>query len=210
MTKRILLALAGLMMSIAANAQVFHEEGYDYFYDYDHRVVLRSTVVCEEEMQDLWNGDYVRLNGYVYIYRGRTKITYGDKIWLIHTGYYIVERSGWQYLIDPDGNKTGVYGDIVNPTMSDAVAVYKSGWWYLYTSDGYRMGNIYSETEPSAYWNGYYSYQSGGYYRIATPDGESISVTYSDERPTLTNAGLFRVSRGGNYYLIDTEGNRVY
>ena len=211
MKKRIITALLGLIAAIAANAQSFHEDGYSYFFDYDHRVVIRSTVSCDTEAQDLWNGDYVRLyGGYVYIYRGGTKITYGDKIWLIHTGDYIVERGGHEYLIDSDGDKTGLYGDTINPTLSDALAVYRGGWWYLYSRDGYRMGNIYSEIEPSAYWNGYYSYLSGGYYRIATPEGESISGTYSDEKPTLTNAGTFRVLRGGNYYFIDTDGNRVY
>lgn len=210
MTKRIITALACLLAAFAANAQTFHEGGYSYFFDYDHRVVLRSTVVCDTNMQDLWNGDYVKINGCVYIYRGNTKITYGDKIWLIHTGDYIVQRSGWEYLIDSDGNKTGVYGETVNPTLSDALAVYKGNWWYLYTRDGYRLGNIYSEIEPVAQWNGYYTYLSGGYYRVATPDGRSISGTHSEELPTLTNAGTFRVLRGGRYYFVDTDGNRVY
>lgn len=91
-----------------------------HFFDYDHRVVIRSSVSCDTEGQDLWNGDYVRLSGnYVYIYRGRTKITYGENIWLIHTGDYIAARSGWEYLFDSDGNKTGLYGEIIKPTLSD-------------------------------------------------------------------------------------------
>lgn len=211
MTRRIFTVLIAFIAAVAANAQVFHEDGYSYFFDYDHRVVIRSSVSCDTEGQDLWNGDYVRLSGnYVYIYRGRTKITYGENIWLIHTGDYIVARSGWEYLFDSDGNKTGLYGEIIKPTLSDALTVYRGGWWYLYTRDGRKMGNIYSEIEPSAYWNGYYSYFSGGYYRIATPNGESISGSYSDEVPTLTNAGTFRVLRGGNYYFIDTDGKRAY
>ena len=211
MAKRIFTVLIAFIAAVAANAQVFHEDGYSYYFDYDHRLVIRSTVICDTEGQDLWNGDYVRLSGnYVYIYRGRTKITYGENIWLIHTGDYIVARSGWEYLFDSDGNKTGLYGEIIKPTLSDALTVYRGGWWYLYTRDGRKMGNIYSEIEPSAYWNGYYSYFSGGYYRIATPNGESISGSYSDEVPTLTNAGTFRVLRGGNYYFIDTDGKRAY
>lgn len=211
MKKRIIIALLGLVAAVAAKAQVFHEEGYSYYFDSDHRLVIRSTVKCEEDAQDLWNGDYVRLyGGSVYIYRGRTKITYGDRIWLIHTGDYIVRRGGREYLIDSDGNRTGLYGDTINPTLSNALAVYRGGWWYLYYRDGSRMGNIHSEIEPSAYWNGYYSYYSGGYYRIATPGGESISGTHSEEKPTLTNAGTFRVLRGGNHYFVDTDGSRVY
>lgn len=212
MTNRIITALFALMLALASNAQTpYHEDGYSYYFDYDHRVVVRSTVVCDTEGQDLWNGDYVRLNGgWVYIYRGRDKVTYGDKVWLIHTGDYIVSRGGWEYLIGPDGDKTGLYGETVNPTLSDALTVYRGGWWRLYTRDGERMGNICSEIEPAPYWNGYYSYYSGGYYRIATPDGESVSGTHSEEKPTLTAAGTFRVCRGGNYYFIDTDGNRVY
>lgn len=210
MKRIVFLAFITLYIGIVS-AQTFHEDGYVYYYDYDHRVVVREMVACTEDYQDLWNGDYVRIIGdYVYIYRNGNRITYGDKIWLEHTGDYTVQRGNYMYLLDSDGNNWGVSGNTINLLWNKVCEVEKGDYWYLYTRDGDRIGNVYSTGRFDLFWNGYYGYQTGDiYYRIADENGYYVTNTYSEKDPDLTNAGYFRVYRGNSSYLVDTNGNRV-
>lgn len=208
-----LLLLAVSVICGTLRAQTYQEDGYSYYYSYDHRVVVRSCVECTDHYQDLWNGDHVRIiNGTVYIYRGNTRVTYGDRVWLEHTGNYTVERGGTMYLQDDDGNNTGVYGTVIDVLWNGICRVKRSnGYWYLYTRNNQRLGSIYSTEKIGIYWNGYYSYRTqDGYYRVADDDGDQMSNSYSEEEATLTNGGNFTCLRNGSYYTIDTSGRRVY
>lgn len=204
------IAAAMLLGGFSLKAQTYEEDGYRYLYDYDHRVVVRKAVVCDEDYQDLWNGDYVRLNGnHKFIYRNGSRFTYGEKVWLMHNGRYIVRFGDYEYLLDEDGNRSGVYGNTVNLYWTGVCGVQRGGNWYLYTTNGYRLGSVYSNEEFSVYWNGTYVYQVGSYYYVADSDGNQIPNTYSDEEPDLLNSGNYRVYRSGHTYIIDPSGRRV-
>lgn len=202
--------LSPFAFSPQANAQTYYENGYKYLYDYDHRIVVRECVACTEDYQDLWNGDYVRLrNNRVYIYSNGTQVTWGDRVWLEHTGQYTVKRGSNMYLQDAYGNDTGVWGNNIYVFWNGVCSVTRGNNRYLYTSNNYRLGSVYSNDDIYIYWNGYYAYHTN-YWHIADPDGQTVSNTYSDEAPDLTSAGYFKCYRNGQTYLIDTRGNRVY
>lgn len=195
----------------SAGAQTYYDEEYNYLFDYDHRVVVRKAVEACEDYQDLWNGDYVRLrNDRVYIYRNGSSFTYGDKVWLMHNGRYIVRRSGYEYLLDGSACTTGVSGDVVDLLWNGICRVKKGSYWYLYTDDGCRLGSIYSEEKITPYWNGTYCYYSGSYYRVADAGGYYINNSYSDREPVLLDSGNYRVWRGDYSYVIDDDGDKVY
>ncbi|MCQ2346674.1 MAG: hypothetical protein MJZ92_01940 [Paludibacteraceae bacterium] len=195
---------------LSISAQTFYEDGYNYLYDYDHRIVVRACVEVTEDYQDLWNGDYARISGgYVNIYRNGSKITYGNHVWLEHTGYYTVLRGSYYYLVDPDGYNTGVSGDNIYVLWNGVYVVLKGSYWQLYTEDGHRLGNAYSTENITIYWNGYYCVYNGSYYYVYGPDGYRVGSLYSDDEPTLTNAGYFRCRHGNYCYLYDTNGNRA-
>lgn len=214
MRQRFLLsALVALLMATAcpAQAQTYREDGYDFFYDYEHRIVRRSIVACTYDNQDLWNGDYVRIiNGSVYIYRNGYRILYGSSIWLTHTGHYIVERGNYQYLYDEDGDYWTVSGNDINILWNGVYSVQRGDSWYLYTADGNRLGYVYSLESFKIYWNGYYCLYRGGYYYLADESGDLISGSYSDTEPSLLDNGTWRVHRGNYSYVIDSDGSRVY
>lgn len=204
------LTLILLAVSFALSAQTYREDGYNYYYDYDHRIVVRTCVEVTEDYQDLWNGDYGRVQGdYVYIYRNGSKVTYGNRIWLEHTGYYTVKRGNYYYLVDSDGRNTGLSGNNMYVLWNGIYVVLRGNYWYLYTYDGSRLGNAYSSEEITIYWNGYYCVHAGSYYNIYGPDGYRVGSIYSEDEPTLTNAGYFRCRHGSYSYLYDTSGNRV-
>ncbi len=199
-----------LLCSLSIYAQNYYEDGYRYLYDYDHRVVVRSCVEVTEDYQDLWNGDYGRvLNDYVYIYRNGSRITYGNRIWLEHTGYYTVKRGNYFYLVDSEGYNTGLSGNNIYVLWNGIYVVLRGNYWYLYTYDGSRLGSAYSTEEITIYWNGYYCVRINNYYYVYGPDGYRISGIYSDDEPTLTNAGYFRCTHGNYSNLYDTDGYRV-
>lgn len=213
MLKRLFLVLTLALTTATTYAQLYQESGYDYYYDYDHRVVVRSCIACIEDYQDLWNGDYVRVIGdYVYIYRNGSRILYGDKIWLEHTGAYTVQRNGYMYLYDSNGNRFGPWGTMIKALWNGTYVVQQSNYWYLYDSNGYRISGIYSEGdyEIQIYWNGYYSALLGSYYYVFNPYGERISCSYSTAEPILMNSNVFKCLQGNSYNLVDTNGNRVH
>lgn len=206
----LLFVLSLVLSSSSLFAQTYYEDGYNYLYNYDHRVVVRSCVPCTEDYQDLWNGDYVRLHGdYVYIYSGGSRITYGHQIWLEHTGYYTVKRGNYYYLVDPSGYNTGLSGNNIYVLWNGIYVVLKGNYWQLYTSDGSRLGNAYSTEEITIYWNGYYCVRGSSYYYVYDPSGYRVGSLYSDDEPSLTDAGYFRCTHGNYSYLYDTDGNRV-
>lgn len=213
MMRRLLNLMLLTLLTATAFAQNYGESGYDYYYDYDHRIVTRSCVSCTEDYQDLWNGDYVRLfGGYVYIYHNGKQILWGNKVWLEHTGDYTVEQSGYQYLHDSEGHRFGPWGNTIIALWNGNYVVKRSGYWYLYDGEGNRVGNIYSSEDEriKIYWNGYYVAKQGGYFYIFSPKGERINGAYSTEEPLLMNSGNFKCLKGGSYYLVDTDGRTVY
>jgi len=202
--KRTYILILSLLCAFSIQAQTFREDGYSYYYDADHRVVVRSCVECEENYQDLWNGDYVRLiNDYVYIYRGNSRVTYGTRVWLEHTGHYTISINGTMYLVDSDGYRTGLYGDIIDILWNGVARVNRGDYWYLYTTDNRRLGSVYSDEKITLYHNGYYCIHMGDYYYVAAPSGYRIGSTYSTEEPDLMNNGQWRCYRGGRTYLVD-------
>ena len=210
MRKSLVFFLLALAFSLSLTAQSYYEDGYRYLYDYDHRIVVRACVEVTEDYQDLWNGDYARIQGnYMYIYRNGSKITYGNNIWLEHTGYYTVKRGNYYYLVDSDGYNTGLSGNNIYVLWNGIYVVQKGDYWHLYTYDGSRLGNAYSKEEITIYWNGYYCVNVGSYYYVYGPDGYRVGSIYSEDAPTLTNAGYFRCKHGTYSYLYDTNGNRV-
>lgn len=212
MKKLVALIMLSLSFSLSSTlfAQNYYEDGYRYLYDYDHRIVVRACVEATEDYQDLWNGDYARVQGnYVYIYRNGSRITYGERVWLEPTGYYTAKRGNYYYLVDSDGYNTGVSGNNIYTLWNGVYVVLRGDYWYLYEADGTRLGNAYSREEITIYWNGYYCVDAGSYYYIYGPDGYRLSSIYSDDEPTLTNAGYFRCRHGNYSYLYDTNGNRV-
>lgn len=206
-----LLIIIGLALASLMQAQTYGEPGYEFLYDYDHRVVIRSTVECKEEYQGLWNGDYVRLkSGHVYIYRNGQSLLLGDKVRLEHTGQYVVDRGGRLYLYDAQGRNTDAWADELTVLWNKCICVRRGNLYYLLNETGRRIGNVYSDKPIILYWNGYYAVYQGGRYYIVNPDGEKVSGCYSDKEPELIPGGYFRVVRSSMYYLVDTKGNKVY
>ncbi len=202
-TSIISFALALICFAAPASAQTYYDEDYDFLYDYDHRIVVRKPVACTQDYQDLWNGDYVRLSGStVYIYRGSSRFTYGESVWLMHNGQYIVSSGGYKYLLDENGRRSRVYGREIRMFWNGVCQAYSGSYWQLYTSDGDRLGNIYSYEPIKIYWNGTYCYKSGSYYEIADERGYRISGAYSDKEPILLNSGDYRVWRGSYAKIV--------
>lgn len=213
MMKRLFFVSLLTLLSVAAFSQSYGEDGYTYYYDYDHRVVVRSCIACNMDYQDLWNGDYVRvISDYVYIYRDGKRVLYGNKVWLEHTGDYTVQLGDYLYLYDSDGRRKGPYGQMIYALWNGCYTVKQSGYWYLYDNDGDRISGIYSsgDYDIKIFWNGYYLIKQGEYYYVYKPDGTRLSAAYSTEEPLLMNSGSFRCLQGGYYNLIDTDGRRVH
>jgi len=209
--KKLLSILFLLSSLLSAYAQMFREDGWNYYFDYDHRVVVRSCIACTEDYQDLWNGDIVRLIGdYVYIYYNGSLITQGNRVWLEHTGHYTVERGSWQYLVDANGNMTGVSGKVVDILWNGVARVKRGDYYYLYTLDGSRLGTILSDEPIDVYWDGTYVFHQGGYYYLADESGDRVGGSYSETEPTIMSSGNWRVTRSGRTYMITSSGTIVY
>lgn len=212
MRRILLITLALLSVWSGMQAQLsFREDGFDYLYDYDHRVVVRSCYRCDENYDVLWNGDMVKvINDYIYIYRGHDRITWGDKVWLEHNGMYTVKRGGYMYLIDEDGDMTGVSGNVINLLWDGIADVTRGSVHYLYKTNGNRFGNAFSHEDILIYWNGWYGVQVNGRYYVADTSGTTQYSIWSDVMPELMANECFRVERNGWTYLVDTDGGLIH
>lgn len=196
---------------MSAQPGYYHDDEYRHLYNHEHRVVVRRAVEVRYDYQDLWNGDYGRdINGTIYIYRNGDRITYGDRVWLMFNGSYIIKRGDTEYLLDSDGDRTGVHGDEINLFWNGIAHVRRGDYYYLYTRDGSRMGYVYSDEDFELNWDGTYIYHSGGYWRIADREGSYITNSYSEEPPKLLDSGNYRIWRSGRSFIIDSDGDRVY
>jgi len=212
MKRTILIALSLLTIAGGMLAQTgYREDGYEYLYDYDHRVVIRECTFCSEDHQVLWNGDVVRIiNDNTYIYRDGRQLTWGNRVWLEHNGMYTVERGDWQYLIDRDGDMTGLSGKVLEMLWDGTVSTKRGDYHYLYTTGNSRLGNAYSLDKIEIYWNGYYGIRQASRYCVADEDGYMMNSLWSESMPELMGNGLFRVERNGRTYLVDTDGTIRY
>ena len=203
---------------VLSASSLFAQEYYDYYvppgyyayYDYDHKVLQREVVYCNEDYMDLWNGHSVRMiNGYSYIYdESNTRIIYGKYVNLVSTGNYLVNYGDdvWK-LYDSEGDYTGVWGYDFNTFWNGCYQVYIGGVWKLYDKQNSYMG-LYSQSKMELCWNGCYIYDVGnGQYRVADSDGDYIGV-WGDEIKLMHN-GNFRTTKGNYYYYYDKKGNRV-
>lgn len=211
--KWLMLTVLMLLTSVGQlQAQDYYvPDGYTGYYDYDHRVVIRSTIKCTEHYQDLWNGCYVKTSGdYVYIYDGSDRVVYGTDVWLDHNGWYIVSTDGdnTERLLDEDGDYHGTWGYDIRPMWTGMYQCLLGGYWKLYDAYGNYQG-VYSDEPIQIFWNGYYSYHLGSYEYVADENGDRVNGIYGDYI-SLMNNGNFRCQRGDYYYMYDTDGYRVY
>ncbi len=203
---------------VLSASSVFAQEYYDYYvppgynayYDYDHKVLQRKAVSCDEDYMDLWNGHSVRIiNGYVYINdKNNSRVLYGKNVELLPSGDYLVNFGDdvWK-LYDDEGDYSGLWGYNAKAMWNGTYQIYIGGVWKLYDSRYNYMG-IYSTSKIELCWNGYYIYEVGkGQYRVADSDGDYIGVWGNDI--TLMHNGNFKVKIGGNCYYYDKKGNRV-
>lgn len=209
------LMLTALLLSLTSvgklQAQDYYvPNGYNGYYDYDHRVIERKVVKCTENYQDLWNGCYVKVNGnYSYVYDGSDRILYGTDIWLMPSGWYVVsyDNDKTERLVDANGDYYGTWGYDIRSFWTGLYDVYIGGYWKLYDAYGNYQG-VYSDDPILVFWNGYYSYHLNGYEYVADENGDRVSGLYGDNI-TLMNNGNFRCQRGDYYYIYDKYGNRV-
>ena len=181
---------------LTSSAQYLISDNYTQWFGEDSNVILRKAVYCNEDGQDLWNGCYVRkYSGYVYIYSGNNRILYGNEIWLMYNGYWIVGRNGYEYLYTPEGNYANVHGEeiLAYPWDNFVVRLY-SDIWYVYRSDGSRL-DFYSNGQPLIYRNGCWAAKHGSYYYGYDENGRRLDGVYGDEI-YLMQDGRWRCTTG--------------
>ena len=205
--KKIITIFIALLASATLFAQYVVSDKYDlWFEDTDHEVTTRKSVSCDENMQDLWNGCYVKISGRtVYIYRDGSSILYGDEINLLYNGYYRVKRSGTWYLFDPDGNSvSGIYGKQILYYPWGYVSVQRNaGYWDVYHCSG-RKVDFYSDESPYIYWNGYWGIIHGKYIYVTNPNGRQLDGVYGDD-VKLVSPGKWKCIRGSYVTYVDAE-----
>ena len=164
-------------------------------------------VPCTEEWQELWNGCHVRLiSGEVNIYdRNNYRITWGDEIMLLPSGYYKVRRGDTWRIYEQDGDWTSLFGDEILVWWNGTYCIRKAGLWRVYDSNGDWLGSVNSWDYIELLWNGCYLYKSAGNYFVADEKGERIFNIWGDE-VTLMDNGLFRVRRGSWIHYYDIKG----
>lgn len=207
-----------LALLLPANG-LFAQEYYDYYvppgynahYDYDHQVLQRKMIYCDEDYMDLWNGNYVRIiNGYAYIYnQNNSRILYGKDVRLVSSGCYWVNYGDdiWK-LYDADGDYTGLWGYDFITLWNGNYEIYVGGYWKLHDSNYNYMG-VYSSESIELCWNGYYIYKVGySQYRVVDEDGDYVGIW--GDKISLMHNGNFRAISGNTSYIYDKRGDRVY
>ena len=162
-TKLLTLCFA-LMASLTLSAQYVVSDKYMlWFEDTGHELTTRKSVSCDEDYQDLWNGDIVRIRGSrVYIYSGSYSILYGDQINLLYNGYYRVRRGSTWYLAEPDGDLVdGIYGKNILYFPWGYVTVQRSaGYWDVFHCSGRKL-DFYSDEDPVIFYDGSWGVRHG-------------------------------------------------
>lgn len=203
--KRLALILFALLSWTVLSAQYVVSDKYTlWFEDTGYEVTTRRPVWCEEDLQDLWNGCYVRVrNQRIYIYEGTSSFLYGDEINLLYNGYYRVKRSNTWYLCDPDGDTvSGIYGKDILYYPWGYVAVQRSaGYWDVFHCSGRKL-DFYSDESPLIYYNGCWGVRHGKYWYIYDSDGRQLDSVYGDP-VTLTGNGRWKCVRGSYVTYID-------
>ena len=205
MRARMMTILMALMCSAGMVGQYVVSDKYDlWFEDTGYELTTRTSVACDENYQDLWNGCYVRVSsGRVYIYSGGSSFLYGDEINLLYNGYYRVKRSGTWYLADPDGELvSGIYGKQIYYYPFGYVTVQRSsGYWDIYHCSGRRL-DCYSDETPYIFRNGCFLIRQGSYWYAVDNEGDKIDGVYGDQ-VSLLNNGSWKCVRGSYVSYVD-------
>ena len=175
--KRIFLFLMALMACRAASAQYVVSDRYMlWFEDTGYEVTTRKSIPCDEDYQDLWNGNMVRVRGgRIYIYDASYSILYGDEINLLYNGYYRVRRGRTWYLANPDGDLVdGIYGEEICYYPWGYVSVRRSaGYWDVYHCSGWKV-DFYSDESPYIFYDGSWGVRHGRNWYAYDSDGPQI------------------------------------
>ena len=202
--KKTALILILLLSTVSLSAQFGHGH---YRGDRHGRHRHDTEVPCATEWQELWNGCHVRLLNdkvYIYDYSG-DRITWGDEVILLPSGYYKIRRGEWWRIYEEDGDSTSLYGEEIICWWNGTYCIYKGGGWRVYDDDGDWLGSVWSRDYIELLWNGCYLYKSGSYYYVADRKGERIFNVWGEEVLLLDN-GLFRVRRGSLVRYYDDRG----
>lgn len=203
--KRICLLLVVLTASLAASAQYVVSDKYMlWFEDTGHELTTRKSVSCDEDYQDLWNGDIVRIrNRRVYIYSGSYSILYGDDINLLYNGYYRVRRGSTWYLAEPDGDLVdGIYGKNILYFPWGYVTVQRSaGYWDVFHCSGRKL-DFYSDEDPVIFYDGSWGVRHGKLWYVYDSNGRQIDGVWG-ESITLTPNGRWKCVNNGYVWYVD-------
>ena len=193
-----------LTACLTIQAQYAYNSNYDVWFEgTDSEMTTRKTVWCEENYQDLWNGNYVRItNGRVYVKDGSSTVVYGDEIGLLYNGCYKVKQGSNWYLFDADGDRvSGVYGEEILYYPFNYVACKKGrNLWYVYRCNGEKL-NFYSDVSPWICSNECWIVQQGSKQYGIDRNGDKISGVYGDD-VSLVN-GRWKCVNGNYVRYVD-------
>ena len=206
MRRNVLTLLVALMAAMTMQAQYVVSDKYNLWFEgTDAEMTTRKTVWCEEDYQDLWNGNYVRLtNGKVYVKEGSHTVLYGDEIGLMYNGYYSVRNGSTWYLYDADGDKVGgVYGEELLYYPFNYVTCKKgSNLWYVYRCNGEKL-SFYSEENPRICSNECWIVKQGSKWYGIGRDGYKVSGVYGDQ--VSMNNGRWKCVNGDYVRFVDVK-----
>lgn len=206
--KIIMLVTATIFCSALVAQGYYVPEGYVGYYDYDHRVIERQWVLCEDDYQDLWNGCTVRIYGDIFhIYQDGKEILWANQAYLLPNGNYCIcysDENVW-YVCDPSG-KQMFWGNEIETLWNGFYNVRFGNAWHLYNPEG-KDTDFWSYEPFRLYSNGYFQYISGNKMRVLTPELKDLNI-WGDEI-TLRNDNSFRARIGSNYYFYSLKGKQL-
>lgn len=182
--------------------------GYVGYYDYDHRIIERQWVLCEEDDQDLWNGCFVQMDDeFVRVVDGENVIIEAQQIYLLPKGNYCVTHDeGETWCICDKQGKQMFCADDVETLWNGCYNVKLNRRWHLFDETGKDTGFLSNELFM-LYSNGYYQYVSEGQFRVLTPKFKDIGIC--GDEITLRNDNSFRVRTASGIDFYTLSGHKI-